>query len=193
MLCIRSLSLVIPSPDESRRGPAGDGEEIEVTVFSAEEALPYNRRLLLDWVARRISRNTVFYRPLDDYKARKINFILDKKVSRVNLKRGRVGIDDKQQFDYDILFVTALDVKPLAAVKGAHRAGLFHCKRFLDIEAFLKIWPLTDTVVISSRSVFGLELACSLLDSDREVILVTSGNHIRRPFSMPNPPPFSRI
>lgn len=158
------------------------GEEIEVTVFSAEEALPYNRRLLLDWVARRTSRNKVFYRPLDDYKARKINFILDKKVSRVNFKRGRVSIDDKQQFDYDLMFITALDAKPLATVKGSHRAGLFHCKRFLDIEAFLKIWPLTDTVAVSSQSVFGLELACSLLDSNREVIFVTSERHILSSF-----------
>lgn len=78
---------------------------INIILFTLGRGRPYARPLLPGYCAGQISDEEMFTRPKDF--AQKSGFLrVDQKVIRVNLKKGVVVTEDKQNFEYDILVVT---------------------------------------------------------------------------------------
>ncbi len=154
------------------------GEDFEVVVISAENTFPYYRNLVASLAVKKIPQNKIFYRPSTEYESEKIKFIFDKKVTRINFKRRRLTLDDKEQIDYDVLLLSDLLQEPFAPLKGANKSGLYQLKRLSDMTALLKLLPLVETVVVESDHLAGLECALAFCEAKKEVILVTSGKNI---------------
>ena len=154
------------------------GQELEALVISQENTFPYYRHLLPDLSGKKISQAKIFYHSPAEYEAGNINFIFDKKATRVNFKRGRLTLDDKDHVDYDWLLLTDTHPDPFSTVKGANKTGLFNLKRLADMSNFLKTMPLLETVVIQSDNLAGLKTAVALCGAGKEVILVAGGKNV---------------
>lgn len=150
------------------------GEDVEAVFISSENTFPYYRNLLPELPSKKINQNKVFYRPAAEYEAEKIKFIFDKKPTRVNFKRGRVTLDDKEQIDYDYLIISDIFEAPFHNVKGDNKTGLYHLRRLTDMSDLLKAMPFIETIAVRSDNLAGLKTAVSLCAAKKEVILVTS-------------------
>lgn len=155
-----------------------NAEDFEATVISSENTFPYYRNLIGSLAIKKIAQNKIFYRPSNEYTAEKINFVFDKKVTRVNFKRSRLTLEDKEQIDYDFLLLSDLLQQPFFGVKGANKTGLYNLKRLSDMTTLLKLLPLVETLVVQSDNIAGLQTALSFCEAKKEVILVTSGKNI---------------
>lgn len=154
------------------------GQEFEATVISAENTFPYYRNLVTSLPARKIAQNKIFYRPSEEYAAEKINFIFDKKITRINFKRSRLTLEDKESLEYDFLFLAGFGQEPFCGVKGANKAGRYQLKQLSDMTLFLKLLPLVETIVVQSDTIAGLKAALAFCEAKKEVILLTSGKNI---------------
>ena len=158
------------------------GEEIEAVFVSPENAYPYLRQELYYLPSKKMTQNKVLYRANTDYEKDKISFIFDKKITRVNLKRRRLTLDDKEQIDCDILLLSDLPQQPFFGVKGANKAGLYNIKRLADMNALLKALPAVETIVVESDHLAGLKAAVTFAalpsNPPKEVILVTSAKNV---------------
>jgi len=158
------------------------GEEIEAVFLSTENTFPYLRHQLYNLPSKKIAQNKIFYRNNADYEKEKIKFIFDKKAMRINFKRGRITLDDKEQIDYDTLLLSDLVQAPFFGLKGANKTGLYNIKRLIDMNMFLKALPAVETIVIQSDNIAGLKAALIFAalpaNPPREVILVTLGKNI---------------
>lgn len=153
-------------------------QDIEAVVISQENTFPYYRNLISQLPVKKINQNKLFYRPNAEYQGEKITFIFEKKVTRVNFKRRRLTLDDKEQIDYDVLLLADLSQPPFFGVKGANKAGLYNLKQLADTTTVLKLLPLIETIVIQSDHLAGLKMAIAFSEIQKEVILVTSGKNI---------------
>ncbi len=154
------------------------GEDVEAIIISQENTFPYYRNLLSSLPVRRIPQNKIFYRPSAEYQDEKINFLFDKKVERINFKRGRLTLGDKEQVDYDYLLLSDLVLAPFFGMKGANKTGLFNLKRLGDMTILMKLLPLVETIVVQSDNLAGLQMALGFCEAHKEVILVTSGKNV---------------
>jgi len=150
------------------------GEEIEAVFVSSENTFPYQRNLLPEIPTKKINQNKVFYRPATEYEAAKVRFIFDKKATRINFKRGRLTLEDKEQIDYDILLLSDISQEPFADVKGSNKTGLYNLRRLTDVSSLIKNFAFIETIVIASDNLAGLKTAFSLCAAKKEVVLVTS-------------------
>ncbi|MCB9771210.1 MAG: FAD-dependent oxidoreductase [Candidatus Omnitrophica bacterium] len=153
-------------------------QDIEAVIISQENTFPYYRNRVSQLPVKKINSNQLFYRANAEYLDEKITFIFEKKVTRVNFKRRRLTLDDKEQIDYDVLLLADLSQQPFFGVKGANKSGLYNLKKLADTTTVLKLIPLIETIVIQSDHLAGLKMAIAFSEIQKEVILVTLGKNI---------------
>lgn len=158
------------------------GEDVEAVVISSENTFPYYRNLLHTLPGKKNQQNKILYRTSEEYQKEKIEFIFDKEVARINFKRSRLTLEDKEQIEYDVLLLSDLVRDPFWGVKGANKEGLYNLRRLSDVSSLTKVLPLVETVVVQADSFAGLQMARALCDAKREVILLTSGKNILNDF-----------
>lgn len=154
------------------------GEEVEAVVISSENTFPYYRHLLPTLPGKKNQQNKILYRVSEEYQKENISFVFDKAVVRINLKRNRLALEDKEQIDYDVLLLSDLVLDPFCGVKGANKEGLYNLKRLSDMTALLKSCPLVETLVVQADSFAGLEMARAFCGMNKEVIFLTSRKNI---------------
>jgi NAD(P)H-nitrite reductase large subunit len=154
------------------------GEDVEAVVISSENTFPYYRNLLNTLPGKKNQQNKILYRSNEEYQKEKIGFIFDKAVTRINFKRNRLTLEDKEQIDYDVLLLSDLVRDPFYGVKGANKEGLYNLKRLSDMTALSKSLALIETLVVQSDSFAGLEMARAFCEIKKEVILLTSEKNI---------------
>lgn len=150
-------------------------QESEITLISPEGNLPYNRHLFARLIAKEVSANQIFYRSKDFYVKNKVTLVLDKKITRINLKRNKIFTEEKIQFDYDVLILTDLPEHRFPELKGINKSGVFGCKRLKDIDEIIKSTLLLDTVAVQTNSLTGFQIACALAQKGNEAIVILPG------------------
>jgi nitrite reductase (NADH) large subunit len=104
--------------------------------------------------------------------------VLDKKISRVNVKRKKIFTEDKGQMDYDVLIVTETPENKYPDIKGTNKAGVYGYKKFKDVDAMMNAMAFVDCVVIQSDTWAGLEAAVAFAKREKDVILISSDNDV---------------
>lgn len=153
-------------------------EDVEAVFISSENTFPYRRNLLPEILSKKVNPNKTFYRPSAEYEKDNIRFVFDKKVARVNFKKGRITLEDKEQIDYDLLLLSDLLQEPFASVKGSNKSGLYNIRHLTDMSALAKDLGFKETLLVQSDNVAGLKAALALASMGKEVILVTSENQL---------------
>lgn len=149
----------------------------EFTLFTLGEELPAYRHLFADFIARDISLDDVYVHPEKYYQNFPVNIVRDKKIARVNFRKSKVVMDDKQSFDYDYLIIADTEVNKFPDIKGVQRAGVFGLRSFAQIHEIFTAAPLWETVVVQADNISGIRVAAALQKRGKEVVvLLTSGD-----------------
>ena len=153
-----------------------NGSADKITVIALDGHYPYERNAFASFIAQDITPEQVFCKAKDFYDQNSVNVVLDKKVARINVKRRIVFMEDKEQFEYDVLVVTDTPDNKFPGIKGTNKTGVYGFKKLKDIDQLSGVVPLIDVIVIQSDTFVGLQAAAALIKRGKEVILVTSRN-----------------
>ncbi len=149
--------------------------ESEITIISFDGYYPYSRQVFASVIAGEIPFEKVYCRDKDFYEKNNVNVLLDKIISRINIKRRTIFTEDKEQIDYDVLVVGETPENRFPpSIKGTGKAGVFGYKKLKDIDQIVNDLPLKDSIVIQSKSFSGLQAAVAFAKRNKEILLISS-------------------
>ena len=149
-----------------------------IYILTLEEHLPYSRDLFPELITHKISKQHMHSHPLSFYEKLKIQFVMDKKISRINFKRNRIFTGDSGSIAYDVLILTDTETTAFPSIKGVGKSGVYAVRRLNDVQQLMKNIPLFDTMVLESETLMGLKMASAMTKIGKEVIWSISGKHI---------------
>ncbi len=147
-------------------------QSCDITLFSLDGTYPSVRQLFPGLIGKSIKEDKALYHPVNFYKDNKINVILERKLSKINFKKKKVNTEEKDQLDYDVLLITSTGETQWPDIKGTARIGVFALNGITDVKNIMSHLSLTDTVLVQTNSVLGLQTAVSLQKQGKEVILI---------------------
>ncbi len=147
----------------------------EVTLFTTEGVLPYDRSLLPALVAAQVKEQQMYTASQDFLAAHPLRLVTTEKLARISVKRRYLTTEAKTQMDYDRLVVVDTGHLILPLVKGHQRSGVFDCWSLSSIKALKQHLPFTDSVIVVVSKPQGLNMACALSQLKKEVTVVSQG------------------
>jgi NAD(P)H-nitrite reductase large subunit len=146
----------------------------EVTLFTTEGVLPYDRSLLPALVAATTTEGQVFKTSEEFLMTYHPQVVTTESLSRISVKRRYLTTEKKSQIGYDRLVVVDTGKLILPSVKGYQRTGIFDCWRLSSIKEMKKYLSFADTVTVVVSSAQGLNMACAISQLKKEVIVVSA-------------------
>jgi NAD(P)H-nitrite reductase large subunit len=142
----------------------------EVTVFSAEEMLPYFRPRLISVAMGQVAPEAIAMHPAGWYEERGIQLRLAAPVTDLDVAgRAVVAGGQRDSFDALILSCGALPVRPRLPEEGAPLVTLWSMAEALAIRAQL---PAIRRVVVIGGAALGVESALRAREQQLDVVLV---------------------
>jgi NADPH-dependent 2,4-dienoyl-CoA reductase/sulfur reductase-like enzyme/nitrite reductase/ring-hydroxylating ferredoxin subunit len=134
-----------------------------VTMVSADDAPPYDRpNLSKDFLAGTAPEEWMPLRSAQYYADRKIELVLNQRVTAIDAVRCVVSLDNGRQLAYGALLL-ATGAEPIRlAVPLSGAARLFYLRTFADSRAILAAAESAKAAVVVGASFIGLEVAASL-------------------------------
>lgn len=141
-----------------RRGYSGP-----LTMISADSVPPCDRpNLSKDYLAGTASEDWIPLRPPEWYSERKIDLVLNTRVTSLDTKQKRVGTENGETYEYGaLLLATGADPVKLP-LEGATPSQTFYLRSFADSKAIVAKAASAKAVVVVGSSFIGLEVAASL-------------------------------
>lgn len=151
-----------------REGYAG-----RVTLISADSYPPCDRpNLSKDYLAGAASEDWIPLRPPEYYTERRIDLVLDTRVSAIDTTGKRVQLATGAAVEYGTLLIaTGADPVHLE-VPGASASQVLYLRTFADSRAIVARVATAKRVVVVGASFIGLEVAASLRARKIEVAVV---------------------
>lgn len=151
-------------------------QESSVTLISTDAHYPYDANRLSEFLGGEIPQKDLLIKPKDYYAKNNITVLLDKKISKINLKRSRIFTEAKDQWEFDILILTDLPDKKFPDMKGSNKEGIYHLRSFPQVDLMLKKLLVTETIAVQSDTFEGLKTAYAIAKKGKEVIFFASNN-----------------
>ena len=151
-----------------REGFAGD-----VTVFSADDAAPYDRpNCSKDYLAGNAPEDWMPLRPRDFYRNQSISLELQSDVTNIDVKARHVRLRDGRSAPFDKLLL-ATGAEPVRLdIPGAHQPHVHVLRSLTDSRAIIAGASQASRAVVIGASFIGLEVAASLRARGIEVHIV---------------------
>ncbi len=147
----------------------------QVTLFTTEGVLPYDRSMLPALVAGTATEQQIYATSQIFLANHHPQLVTTETLVRISVKRRYLTTEKKTQIDYDCLVVVDTGHLILPPVKGHQRTGVFDCWRLSSIKALKKHLPFVDSVTVVASNIQGLNMACALSHLKKEVTVVSSG------------------
>jgi NADPH-dependent 2,4-dienoyl-CoA reductase/sulfur reductase-like enzyme len=134
-----------------------------VTMISADNAPPCDRpNLSKDFLAGTAPEDWIPLRPPEWYSERKIDLVLNSRVTSLDTKQKKVQAENGKSWDYGaLLLATGADPVRLP-VEGADPSRIFYLRSLADSKAIVSKAASAKQAVIVGASFIGLEVAASL-------------------------------
>jgi NADPH-dependent 2,4-dienoyl-CoA reductase/sulfur reductase-like enzyme len=141
-----------------REGYAGP-----LTIVSADASPPVDRpNLSKDYLAGAAQEEWIPLRSSAYYRDRRIDLLLDSRVSSLDTKRRRIVLENGKELEFGALLL-ATGADPLRlTIEGANDAQLHYLRTFADSKAIIAKASSAKRVVVVGASFIGLEVAASL-------------------------------
>jgi NAD(P)H-nitrite reductase large subunit len=137
-------------------------KDSKVTVFSNEDYSAYCRCLISYYLAGDIKEDKILYRPQDFYKNNNVELCLNKRASRVDLKKCRVILEDKTQHSYDALLIATGASPKFPETKGIKKNGVYGFRTIKDVKEISGLLPVTRSACVMGGGLVGLKAAYGL-------------------------------
>ena len=147
----------------------------QVTLFSTEGVLPYDRSLLPALVAATANERQLYEASEIFLKEHHPQLVTGETLARISVKRRHLTTEKKAQINYDRLVVVDTGHLILPPVKGHQRTGVFDCWRLSSIKELKKHLPFVDSATVIVSKLQGLNMACALSRLKKEVTVLSSG------------------
>src|SRR6185437_6850763 len=136
-------------------------------IISADSAPPCDRpNLSKDFLAGSASADWIPLRPPEWYSERKIDLILDSRVTSLDAKQKTTTTENGKTYGYGtLLLATGADPFKLP-LEGNTTSQIFYLRSFADSEAIVAKAAAGKQAVVIGASFIGLEVAASLRARD---------------------------
>jgi len=140
-----------------------EGYDGPLTIVSSDDSPPVDRpNLSKDYLAGTAQEDWVPLRSPDYYRERKIDLILNSRVSTLDTKRKEIRLDDGGALEFGVLLLaTGADPVHLQ-IEGASDSQVYYLRSFADSKAIIAKAASAKRVVVVGASFIGLEVAASL-------------------------------
>jgi NAD(P)H-nitrite reductase large subunit len=146
----------------------------QVTLFTTEGVLPYDRSLLPALVAATATEQHIYKTAEDFLTAYHPQIVTTESLARISVKRRYLTTEKKAQIEYDRLVIVDTGQLILPPVKGHQRTGVFDCWRLSSVKALKKHLPFAESVTVIVSNTQGLNMACALSHLKKEVTVISS-------------------
>ena len=150
-----------------------EGYEGGLTLISADDSPPCDRpNLSKDYLAGTAQEDWIPLRPPEYYTERRIELVLNSRVSSLDVKQKRVQLENGKAYGFGaLLMATGADPVRLP-VPGAADSQLHYLRTFADARAIVAMAASAKRVIVVGASFIGLEVAASLRARGLEVHVV---------------------
>jgi apoptosis-inducing factor 3 len=140
-----------------------EGYDGPLTIVSADASPPVDRpNLSKDYLAGTAQEEWIPLRSSEYYRDRRIDLLLNSRVSSLDTKRRRILLENGKEFEFGaLLLATGADPVRLP-IQGATDAQLQYLRTFADSKAIIARAASAKRVLIIGASFIGLEVAASL-------------------------------
>lgn len=140
-----------------------EGYDGRLTIVSADASPPIDRpNLSKDYLAGTAQEEWIPLRSSDYYRDRRIDLLLNSRVSSLDTKRRRILLEDGEELEFNaLLLATGADPVRLP-IQGATDAQLHYLRTFADSKAIIARAASAKRVLVIGASFIGLEVAASL-------------------------------
>ena len=161
---------------------------LEITLISQEAFLPYQRSLLPDYIAKKVSLAQTLCKPKSFYEKAKVNVQLDKNLARINFRKGVVVTEEKEQFEFEGLLLADVGEYKLPDIRGVNKFGVWNVNSLTDAEQILNRLTFCETVIIQATGINGLLTAQAIKSRGKEVTVI-----VKLELSESTPPIFKSL
>jgi NAD(P)H-nitrite reductase large subunit len=151
------------------------GKDEQVTLFTTEGVLPYDRSLLPALAAGTVAEDQIYTTAQTFLAAYHPQLVTAERLARISVKRRHLTTEKKDQISYDRLVLVDTGHLILPPVKGHQKTGVFDCWSLTSIKNLKKHLPFTDNATVVVSNVQGLNMACALSLLKKEVAVISSG------------------
>jgi NADPH-dependent 2,4-dienoyl-CoA reductase/sulfur reductase-like enzyme/nitrite reductase/ring-hydroxylating ferredoxin subunit len=150
-----------------------EGYDGPLTMISADDSAPYDRpNLSKDFLAGTASDDWIPLRSPDFYKDRRIELVLNSRVSALDLLQKRVQLENGKTYGFEALLI-ATGAEPVRLnIEGATDSQINYLRTFADSRAIVARAASAKRVAVVGASFIGLEVAASLRARGIEVDVV---------------------
>ena len=141
-----------------REGYAGP-----LTIFDSDSDAPYDRpNLSKDFLAGTAQDDWILLRSPDYYKERRIDLMLDSRVSAIDTQRKQVQLENGRTHQFGALLIATGADPVRLQVPGATQGQVHYLRTFADSRAIVAKAESAKRVMVVGASFIGLEVAASL-------------------------------
>src|SRR5712692_8283355 len=140
-----------------------EGYDGPLTIVSADDSPPVDRpNLSKDYLSGTAQEDWIPLRPSDYYRDRRIDLLLQSRVSSLDAKRRRIVLENGKALEFGaLLLATGADPVRLP-IEGTTDSQLHYLRTFADSKAIIAKATSAKRVVVVGASFIGLEVAASL-------------------------------
>jgi len=150
-----------------------EGYEGGVTLISADDSPPCDRpNLSKDYLAGTAQEDWIALRPPGYYTERRIDLVLNARVSSLDAKRKRIQLKNGKAYAFGALLIATGADPVRLPIPGAADSQVHYLRTFADARAIVAKAATAKRVVVVGASFIGLEVAASLRTHGIEVHVV---------------------
>lgn len=150
----------------------------KVIVISDEDYSAYCRCMISYYLAKEITEDKLLYRARDFYKENNAELLLNKRVVKVDPKKGRVTCEDKTQLDYDALLIATGASPKFPETAGIKKRGVFGFRTVKDAKEIAGLLPVVKTACVMGGGLIGLKAAYALKKRDVDVKVIIKSKQV---------------
>ncbi len=135
----------------------------EIIVVSKEPYHVYSRPLISYYLAREVDTKQMFYREKNFYKNNKVQTILGKKATGIELEKRRVILEDGEQISYGKLLIATGGSPFIPPIEGSWKEGVYTFTTWDDAKAIAEAAKRAKKAVVIGGGMIGLKATESLV------------------------------
>ena len=140
-----------------------EGYDAPLTMISADDSAPCDRpNLSKDFLAGTAQDDWIPLRSPDYYKERRIDLMLDSRVSAIDTQRKQVQLENGRTHQFGALLIATGADPVRLQVPGATQGQVHYLRTFADSRAIVAKAESAKRVMVVGSSFIGLEVAASL-------------------------------
>jgi nitrite reductase (NADH) large subunit len=145
---------------------------VEISVFTSEKFLPYNKIYILDVLSGKKTFSQIALKNWQWYEENGIRILLNTKIDKIYPKNKTFVSSNGNLFSYDKLILATGSLPRVPAIDGVYKKNVFFIRNIDDIYRLLDYARLSRKVSIVGGGFIGIEAAKALKDIGLQVTLI---------------------